>query len=262
MVWVPEQLPSGSHIHWPMHAVTVVPWNIPYGLNQTYCIGQNCHLLADLLLDYFNTNKTGPRHRHWQWSTIICSILTASTASCTALVCAKQHCPDNTQAQLRRHQMPRIASRRQFGHGHHVLRIKEVSLSIWRWSIAMLLGLKALVRSIHHHRSCFPVQPLKAELYKWGYRMPLTAAVENAALLENAAQQHLRCFQLPLGCSTNPAVTNQVQKQTGQFWFWSSGKVCLMRACVICVGWRSNTEKATGTILQVAVILPLLLSSP
>lgn len=48
--------------------------------------------------------------------------------------------------------------------------------------------------------------------------MPLTVAVENTALLENAAQQHLRCFQLPLDCSTNPEVTNQVQKQTGQFW--------------------------------------------
>lgn len=35
-------------------------------------------LLADLLLGYFNTNKVGPRHRYWQWSTIICSVLTAS----------------------------------------------------------------------------------------------------------------------------------------------------------------------------------------
>lgn len=32
----------------------------------------------------------------------------------------------------------------------------------------MLLGLKPLVRSIQCHRSCFPVQALKAELYKWG----------------------------------------------------------------------------------------------
>lgn len=156
--------------------------------------------------------------------------------------------------------MPRIASRQQFGHGYHVLRIKEASLSIWRWSTAMLLGLTSLVRSIQCHRSCFPVQSLKAE----HLRMPLTAAVENTNLLENAAQQHLRCFQLPLDCLTNPVVTNQVQKEIGQFWFWSTGKVCLMRALAfhfVCVGWRSNTEKATGTISQVAVILPLLFSS-
>lgn len=40
-------------------------------------------LLVDLLLGYFNTHKAGPRHKHWQWTTIICSVLTASTASCT-----------------------------------------------------------------------------------------------------------------------------------------------------------------------------------
>lgn len=45
--------------------------------------------------------------------------------------------------------------------------------------------------------------------------MCLPVAVGNTALLGNAAQQQLRWFWLPLDCSTNPSVTNQVQNRWG-----------------------------------------------
>lgn len=147
-----------------MHPATPAPWNIPYGFNTV--LHRTVILFADLLLGYFNTNKAGPRHRHWQWSTIICSDCKHSLL----------HCFGSCQVAL---------SRKHPGTAQETSDAKDCfQATIWTWTSCFedkgskrehmevihchAAWTQILGRSIQCHRSCFPVQSPKAELCEWG----------------------------------------------------------------------------------------------